>query len=159
MSLLIHLPKQLTLRNRKIEDLEKRLADIRHRHFSARTTKTKLKYREEDKETRTQIGELLKDSGWDTSTATQVSNWNPYDHNSSATFFDAEWMFGFQDGFDIIIGNPPYVNMQRSANSAQLKKLGYKTYEATGDIYSLFYECGNKLLRRGGVVCYITSNK
>src|SRR5690606_31660726 len=39
-----------------------------------------------------------------------------YDQNASSPFFDSEWMFGIKEGFDLIIGNPPYVkeNTDRS---------------------------------------------
>ena len=64
-------------------------------------------------------------------------------------------------GFDIVIGNPPYI--QLSKDSGRLAKLyadvGYQTYARTGDIYCLFYELGWRLLRDGGHLCYITSNK
>jgi hypothetical protein len=40
-----------------------------------------------------------------------------------------------------------------------LQRFDYKTYEKTGDIYSLFYEKGNTLLRENGFLGYITSNK
>ncbi len=51
---------------------------------------------------------MLKDDGWDTSTARRLASWDPYDHNASAEFFDPEWMFGLVGGFDVVIGNPPY---------------------------------------------------
>ena len=38
----------------------------------------------------------------------QLANWDPYDQNSVAPFFDPEWMLGVKDGFDVVIGNPPY---------------------------------------------------
>ena len=64
-------------------------------------------------------------------------------------------------GFDIVIGNPPYIQLQKGGGRlAHLyKNCGYKTYERTGDIYSLFYERGINLLRNCGHLCYITSNK
>ena len=64
-------------------------------------------------------------------------------------------------GFDIVIGNPPYIQLQK--DDGRLAKLyadaGYNTYARTGDIYCLFYELGCRLLRPGGHLCYITSNK
>lgn len=66
-----------------------------------------------------------------------------------------------QGGFDIVIGNPPYVQLQN--NSGELASLyqgqNYKTFARTGDIYCLFYERGWQLLKEGGHLCYITSNK
>ena len=46
-------------------------------------------------------------------------------------------------GFDVIIGNPPYIQLQKmGALSDSLQKVGYETFAKTGDIYSLFYELG-----------------
>ncbi len=81
-----------------------------------------------------------------------------------------EWRFEFPEvlnekgefeGFDVIIGNPPYVQLQ--ANGGGLAKLyenqGYETFARTGDIYCLFYEKGYHLLRPNGLLMFITSNK
>ena len=153
-------PKQLLLRNPKIEELEKELNSVRHKHFSARTPKSKERWRKKDEELREQIGELLKYDGWDNETAELVAHWNPYNQNQSSSFFDSEWMYGIEGGFDIIIGNPPYMSLQRMDSSTEpLKKAGYKTFEKTGDLYSLFYEQGINLLKADGVLCYISSNK
>jgi hypothetical protein len=154
-------PKQLLLRNPQIENLESELNDIRHKHFSARTTVSKRKWRTRDQELRDHIGELLKHDGWDNSTAGLISGWNPYDQNATAPFFDSEWMFGIQDGFDIIIGNPPYIQLQKDGGllAKKYEKHGFKTHERMGDIYSLFYEKGYYLLKPNGKLIYITSNK
>ena len=64
-------------------------------------------------------------------------------------------------GFDIVIGNPPYIQLQKDdgklANLYQDK--GFETFARTGDIYCLFYEKANQLLKNSGYVCFITSNK
>jgi hypothetical protein len=90
--------------------------------------------------------------------------------------FDFEIYFSeiFNDnkGFDIIIGNPPYVQLQNnggelagkyaySKKEQKIKKQEspYKTFARTGDIYCLFYERGWQLLKPQGHLCYITSNK
>jgi len=63
-------------------------------------------------------------------------------------------------GFDCIIGNPPYIQLQSMGKSADvLECMGYITYARTGDIYCLFYELGMNLLTPNGFLCYITSNK
>ena len=91
----------------------------------------------------------------------QITEWNPYDQNDVSPFFDPEWMFGVSEGFDIVIGNPPYVQLQN--NGGELAKLydhcNYSTFARTGDIYCLFYERGWQLLKKNGHLCYITSNK
>lgn len=91
----------------------------------------------------------------------QITEWNPYDQNSVSTFFDPEWMFCLKEKFDIVIGNPPYIQLQN--NGGELAKLydhcNYSTFARTGDIYCLFYERGWQLLKKNGHLCYITSNK
>ena len=64
-------------------------------------------------------------------------------------------------GFDIVIGNPPYIQLQKDGGDlAKLyEKANYQTFEGMGDIYSLFYERGWQLLKPNGNLCYITSNK
>ncbi len=65
-----------------------------------------------------------------------------------------------QGGFDIIIGNPPYIQLQKDkgflANLYADK--GFKTFTRSGDIYMLFYEKGISLLKEKGILSYITSN-
>ncbi|WP_327196854.1 Eco57I restriction-modification methylase domain-containing protein [Sphingobacterium spiritivorum] len=76
------------------------------------------------------------------------------------------WQLYFMDvfeqgGFDVIIGNPPYIQLQK--NGGSLAKIyenqSFETFQKTGDIYSLFYEKGWQLLKSKGVLTYITSNK
>ena len=75
-------------------------------------------------------------------------------------------VFRDNGGFDIAIGNPPYIQLQKTINEETGEKLGdslcnlgYETFAKTGDIYCLFYEKGYNLLREGGVLTFITSNK
>ncbi|MDM1376253.1 DUF7149 domain-containing protein [Myroides marinus] len=80
-----------------------------------------------------------------------------------------EWRFEFPEvldskgeyvGFDVIIGNPPYIQLQKMGKASDvLQQLGYYTFARTGDIYSLFYELGNNILKEKGLLTYITSNK
>ena len=76
------------------------------------------------------------------------------------------WHTWFSDvfsngGFDIVIGNPPYIQLQN--NAGELAKIyedcGYESFARTGDIYCLFYERGWQLLKNNGHLCFITSNK
>jgi hypothetical protein len=102
-------PGQQLLRNHEIDAKEAELRRVRQRHFDAKTPKQKAKCRDEDARLRAEIAELLKNDGWDTATARSLASWNPYDQNAWAGFFDAEWMFGITEGFDIVVGNPPYL--------------------------------------------------
>jgi len=65
-----------------------------------------------------------------------------------------------QGGFDVVIGNPPYVQLQSMGKiSDDLQTQNYKTFAKTGDLYVLFYELGNELLKEHGLLGFITSNK
>ncbi|MFQ5786593.1 MAG: Eco57I restriction-modification methylase domain-containing protein, partial [Thermodesulfobacteriota bacterium] len=71
-------------------------------------------------------------------------------------------VFQEKSGFDVVIGNPPYVQIQKFSGKKEQKDWeneNYRTYTKTGDIYCLFYEKGNMLLRDNGVLAFITSNK
>ncbi|MCX7589712.1 MAG: BREX-1 system adenine-specific DNA-methyltransferase PglX, partial [Patescibacteria group bacterium] len=77
-----------------------------------------------------------------------------------------EWHLYFSEvfekgGFDIVIANPPYIQLQK--NHGELANLyqsfNFKTFDRMGDIYTLFYEKGIELLKNGGILTYITSNK
>jgi len=152
-------PTQLSLRDPEIDRVEDRLRDVRARHFSARTPKTKQKYREQDKELRTELAVLLRRDGFSGDTAAMLAAWDPYDQNASASFFDREWMFGLRDGFDIIIANPPYVRQEQiSALKPYLKATYPETYSGTADLFVYFFYQGVKLLRSGGCMTYISSN-
>ena len=90
--------------------------------------------------------------------AFELSRWNPFGHEK-VDWFDSEWMFGVK-AFDIVIGNPPYIQMQKDGGYLAKKyaKENYQTFAKTSDIYCLFYEQGNNLLKKGGNLCFITSN-
>ena len=154
-------PLQIQIRNPQVVRKERELSEVRRKHFTARTPKTKEKYRNLDADLRSELSDLLKRDGFPDDTTEKIAYWNPYDQNKCADWFDPEWMFNTRDGFDIVIGNPPYVQLQK--NGGKLGRLyapcDFDTFVRTGDIYCLFYEKANQLTRDGGHVCFITSDK
>lgn len=150
--------------NPRIKELQDEIKEIRHKHFNAKDAKEKSEYRKQDKEKTAELIKLLENDDVCTNgQAKQLAGWNPYDQNEVSPFFDPDWMFGSElaKGFDICLGNPPYIQLQN--NSGALAKLyeneGYKVFAKTGDIYCLFYERGAQLLKPHGHLCFITSNK
>lgn len=92
----------------------------------------------------------------------KLVNWNPFQDKAS-DWFDPKWMFGVRDGFDIVIGNPPYIQLQKAYDNERkfadiYENCGYECFDRSGDIYCLFYERGRDLLRSDGHLCFITSN-
>lgn len=149
----------------KIRELEQQLSEIRREYFAAQTRKDKLKWIEQDKKCRVELVELLNHGNLfdDGASSKQLASWDPYHPYNVADFFEAEWMFGEEvsEGFDLVIGNPPYVQIQKLTKEQKqlLSAQDFVTYAATADLYCLFYERGIQLLRDGGHLCYITSNK
>ncbi|MCJ7525314.1 MAG: Eco57I restriction-modification methylase domain-containing protein [Candidatus Aminicenantes bacterium] len=70
-------------------------------------------------------------------------------------------VFHKKGGFDVMIANPPYISVEKFARTAQQMewKRRFKTYASRGDIYCFFYERGLELIRDGGVLTFISSNK
>ena len=72
---------------------------------------------------------------------------------------DFNEVFTAQDGFDIVIGNPPYIRQESIKEFKTQFKQRYQVFTGTADIYTYFYEKGFNLLSKNGHLCYITSNK
>ncbi|MFZ4724295.1 MAG: Eco57I restriction-modification methylase domain-containing protein [Paludibacter sp.] len=142
--------------NPEIDKKKAELKQVRHDHFKARTPKTKEACRLRDKELRDELAKLLiEDHNLQPEDAKKVANWNPYDQNTFADFFDIEWMFGIKDGFDIVIGNPPYGNIFDDKLTFNYIKNRYLTAEYKIDAYSVFTERGNQLCKKDSVLTFI----
>lgn len=62
-------------------------------------------------------------------------------------------------GFDLIIGNPPYIRQEEIKELKNTLSKNYKVYKGTADIYTYFYELGFNVLKENGILSFITSNK
>lgn len=148
--------QQAYLSTDEMDNLLKQLQKVRHDLFKAKTPKHKFELRQQDKEIREKLEQELISVGFGKENARLLSTWDPYDKNRSAEFFDAEWMYGIKDGFDVVIGNPPYI--RRTAINENLKKKYEKVFESTTkqyDMYLLFIEKGVKSIKIGGYLAFI----
>jgi hypothetical protein len=172
-------PGQLRLDDERVRSLEEELKQVRHDYFTVRRYRDKRALHARDRELCADLARMLAGSGDFTPYDTQrIAEWNPYRTNMHASFFDPAWMFGLhptgdQDGgvFDIVIGNPPYVRQEQlrgftvTGSDGQphpLKealKERYECYTGAADLYVYFFERSLQLLRVGGVLSFITSNK
>jgi adenine-specific DNA-methyltransferase len=146
----------------EIKELEQQLKTVRHKLFNAKTPRTKRKYREEDEKLRQQIADKLTASGFPLHEAQKLAAWNPYDQNASSPFFDSEWMFDIKDGFDVVIGNPPYF-VYEGANKndiINLKAIKLYKHAFNGKLnaYKLFILKSFSLLNENGVFSEIFQN-
>lgn len=146
--------------NPRIDEIIKELGEIRKVHFSAKTAQEKKENREDDEKLRKELSKLLEeDQVYSPEDAKQLAAWNPYDQSAPASsFFDAEWMFGVKDGFDIVIGNPPYIKEYTSKSAFDGFRETSPYYMGKMDLWYGFACHGIDLLKTKGMLCFIAQN-
>lgn len=151
-----------------------KLRNANRAFFAAANGADKRRVQKQILDLRHEIAALVKQDGiFSGHEAELLAHWDPFDPNSFAPFFDAEWMFGLEPSategwFDIALANPPYVRQEKIesfringkpvVSKAQLKA-DYKTYAGTADLLVYFYERALRLLKPEGALAFITSNK
>ena len=135
----------------EIKAKENELKIAKHKIFGAKTVRTKRKYRQIVNDLRLEIAEMLEDCGAVGNAEAQLlASWDMFDQNAYARFFDPEWMFDVKDGFDIVIGNPPYISAPAQISNKQLAKQRkdiiaskrFKSLYQKWDLYIPFIELG-----------------
>lgn len=137
--------------------LEKELFEIRARYFSESCRARKEALKKKDREKRQELQKAFKEQGCFHKYVGQVAAWSPYNTGAPAAWFDAEWMFGVNDGFDIVIANPPYISHDK-ISCRDYFKATYNAFEPFADLYCYFLELATKVLSSDGLFCFITSN-
>ena len=142
----------------KVKENELKIA--KHKIFGAKTVRTKRKWRERVNQLRQEIADMISDCGAvGNREAQQLTKWDMFNQNASSPFFDSEWMFGVKDGFDIVIGNPPYIDIKGlPKNDVKTYFNLFETTENRINLYSIFIEKGFKLCSNKGSLCYINPN-
>lgn len=146
----------------KIKDKEAKLKIAKHKIFSAKTSKTKEKYREQVRALRKEIADLLIEQHMvGNEQAQQLDQWDIFDQNASSPFFDPEWMFGVKGGFDIVIANPPFIDSENMVNQGmeQLRAFLVKTYKRLSGNWDMYMAFLERSLNLSPIVCYITPDK
>ena len=145
----------------EVEKLETELFKIREELFYANSRQKKLKLQEQEKKIREQLKQVLCTIGLSAETTDKIANWDPFDQHQSADWFDPEWMFGIKDGFNIVIGNPPYIRQEMldSDYKTKLKENYPKVFTGTADLLVYFFAVAHRYLCSNGTLALITSNK
>ena len=145
-----------------VTNLEREIAANRERHFHAVTRAAKLDCRQRDDALRRQLAQELQAAGFPAASAGQIADWEPFDQNAGAAdWFDADYMFGVPDGFDIVIANPPYVRQEEITPKAYKDALLQAYSDAAvgrSDLYCYFYARALQLLKEGGIHVFVCSN-
>ena len=149
---------ELDLFNGELIERERALKQVRDRYFSATIRQEKATLRDEDHRIRAEMTELFATKQYiDRQTAEKLANWDMYDQNAHADFFDADWMFSMKDGFDIVIGNPPY-GAKFSADEKKLFGRLFQHQDYQLDSYLLFLEKSFQFVRHHGIISFIIPN-
>ena len=146
------------------EDLEK----VRAMHFRANSSRKKTEIQNKDNELRMRIKQESLTMGATFESAAKLADWSPYDKDYSSEWFNAKWMFNI-DKFDIVIGNPPYLESRNKSFTDEMKNnnlLATKnrwgelsTYFSRGcDLLIYFFELSLYLLKENGINTFITQN-
>ena len=150
----------------RVTELNDQLRMNRERHFHASVRQEKLRLRREDARLRGLLAKELTKAGMSIADANSTASWDPYDQNESAGWFDPGYMFGVGGGFDVVIGNPPYVESRNSLITADAKDAYLKQvrsdWEAAvprgSDLLIYFLARSAKMLADSGLACLITQN-
>jgi hypothetical protein len=139
--------------------IEKAIGDQVHAHMKQIQDLTFHKndrFRQElERKHAKQLADLTRDAGLWHSYA------NLFRGDEAVDFFDPKYMFpDAAAGFDVVIGNPPYVRQEKIKDQKPLFQEQYgDDFTSTADLYVYFYLRGLDLLRHHGHLCYISSNK
>ena len=140
-----------------LEGIKEMMTNIAEMFYGASSIEEKERVKIKFEEFR----EFVKNASFlDKQIKNKILSWYPFD-SKAAEFFSPLVQFGIDRDFDIVIGNPPYIQIQGMANRLKemYQNVGYETFKSTGDIYQLFYEKCLFLLSDDGVASLITSNK
>jgi adenine-specific DNA-methyltransferase len=138
-----------------VRALKQQLKTAKHKIFSAKTIRTKRKYKQQVNDLRIAISSELESLGFITETETsQLASWDMFDQNASSSFFDPDWMFGVK-GFDIVIGNPPYIEFKKLKQKIKDSIKSYEVTKGKYDLFVAFIEKSNNLLDKNGIHIFI----
>lgn len=165
---LIRLPEmdQLALLPHRVHQIEAEIEALYHSHFGIQRRDQKLALQKKIKRLREELGKTLSESLGSSKKAEHIADWDPFNPQAVAAFFDPHWMFGrsLAGGFDVVLGNPPYQSAieHKKAKGGQYRdriKEQYDSASGTWDLYVPFFEAGFRFLKQNGVLSYISPNK
>lgn len=137
-------------------ELHTKLKDLRDKYFNARKPEVKKKLQKD-------YNSLINQKNiFDDLRTRQLQSFNPFKNLHPAEFFNSDQMFGLPDGFDIVIGNPPYGakiptnDKKRFQRFYQSSKTIRGKQKGSIDTYSLFIDLGlYHAIQSRGILCYI----
>ena len=148
------------LERQRTEWIENRQREIEQKIAPLPNAKQREQLREKEQKT---FEARKKKFDADFENARKIAQWKPYDQNAKEDWFAPEWMFRLTEGFDIAIGNPPYVRADAGGKNAKLRQQirdskQYETLYEKWDLFVPFIERSYKMLNPGGFTTLIVSD-
>lgn len=164
---LIGLGENINLTSNKAQRSQRKLEKLRKKYLSS-YGQDKLDVIEEYNKTRLQLFEAVLLWTGTNERVRQLSTWNPFE-DESCSWFDSGFMYGIKDGFDIIIGNPPYLESRSPKFAAPMKNSYLSSFKQRwpkypkaiskgADLLVYFFETSIHLVKKDGHVVLITQN-
>ena len=150
--------QQMSLVSDSVTQLQSELNTNRERYFHATTRHKKLACKEKDKELRDDLAAELKKIDMPTADADKIAHWDPYDQNASADWFHPTYMFGVKEGFDVVIGNPPYKQVRKGVHAASYFPYAEGKDRGKQNLYKLFVEQSYNLCKKHGLATLIVQS-
>ena len=146
-----------------ILSLKDELKELNHAIFLAKRNIDKQRLKTKIKETRKALAQAIEYTGFvNPGAAQKLADWDMFEQNTHAEYFDAEWMFGVKGGFDIVIANPPYKILTKNNTNQNLLSFYIDRYESlkkasSKNIFTLFVEIAILKLtgKEGPIITYI----
>lgn len=134
-------------------ELHKQLAEIRQTYFNARKPHTK-------KAAQNKYYNVTGSNAglFDNLRTRQLKSFDPFINSHAAEFFNTDQMFGIEAGFDIVIGNPPYVQLKKGVYPSDFYPFSEGKDKGKQNLYKLFIELSYNLCKNEGVTCLIVQS-
>ncbi len=143
-------------------DLEEKLVEIREKYFNARTHNSKRNLKDKLNKLIGYSSNGKQLSGFKSNRQLQLESYQPFNPENSTEFFDSLFMFG-QEKFNILVGNPPYVDSETMTridkNAREKYKNLYSTAKGNWDLFIPFIEKAINELLPDGIISFIIPNK
>lgn len=163
---LIGLPKIDRSQNTMFDDYQQidELKQIRNDYFGADLIEREQLKTEFSNKKLEIFKSLEREHGWigveKAKVTRELTDWDPFGHITTG-WFDAEWMFGVKDGFDVVMANPPYVGEKGHKtlfDHLRQTPLGKRFHKGKMDLFYFFFHLGLDNLKDGGILSFITTN-
>ncbi len=140
-----------------ILSLKEELKELNHSIFLAKRNIDKQRIKAKIKETRKALAQAIEDTGFvNPGAAQKLADWDMFEQNTHADYFDAEWMFGVKGGFDIVIANPPYFVINSKVPEKDIYERLYPQLKSGRmNIYQLFLGISGSILNNNGIAVII----